>query len=74
MGRPCRHKRPQGLLAELRRIRVEKGIPQEALGEKIGIEQDRLSTWECGREQPVLGNVQAWANALGYEVALKELT
>lgn len=72
MSRECAHPRPRGLLAELRRIRIEKGIAQGALCTKIGIEQDRLSTWECGRNQPVYGNLQAWANALGYELALVE--
>ena len=66
--------RPGGLLAELRRIRVEGGVSQTILSEKIGVERDQLSNWECGRRQPMVGNVQAWANALGYELALKETT
>lgn len=66
-------KRPGGLLAELRRIRIEGGVSQTCLGEKIGVERDQLSNWECGRRQPLVGNVQAWANALGYEIKLAEM-
>lgn len=74
----CRHARyqqveghrPVGLLAELLRIRVEKNIGQEILGEKIGVPRSCISRWECGRSLPRMFLLQAWANAHGYELAL----
>lgn len=67
-------KRPGGLIAELRRIRVDRNIGQEILCEKIGIPRNALSRWECGRMQPGLFLLRAWANSLGYELALVERT
>lgn len=66
-------RRPGGLLAELRRIRIEKDIGQEILCERIGIPRNTLSGWECGHMKPGLFLLQAWANALGYELTLTEM-
>jgi transcriptional regulator with XRE-family HTH domain len=62
--------RPGGLIAEMRRIRIERGILQYDLSAIIGVERDQVSNWECGRTQPLFGNLQAWANALGYRLGL----
>lgn len=66
--------RPGGLFAELRRIRIDSGMGQLELSKKIGVERDQLSTWECGRTQPLFGNVEAWANALGFKLKLEMQT
>lgn len=68
IGRP----RPGGLIAQLRRVRMEKGIVQAVLAEHIGVHRSRLVAWECGNNAPTLFLLQAWANALGYKLALVE--
>lgn len=64
--------RPLGIISELRKARVKRGIGQDILCEKIGITKNLLSRWECGQVQPRLFNIQAWANSLGYEITLAQ--
>jgi predicted transcriptional regulator len=65
--------RPLGIVSELRQARINKGIGQYIMCEKIGLAKNILSRWECGQVQPGLFNLQAWANALGKKLALEDL-
>ena len=40
------------LAAELKRYRVSRGITQEALAKKLGIDQCTLARWERGERTP----------------------
>lgn len=76
-GRPRSLKiaRPRygSVIETLRRIRIEKGISQKALCKQIGAGENRVSTWESGRDMPGMFLLQAWANTLGKKLALEDL-
>lgn len=71
---PINRPRPGGLIAKLRRARMERGIVQSVLAVDIGVQRNRLVAWECGNNVPTLFLLQAWANALGYDFKLVERT
>jgi transcriptional regulator with XRE-family HTH domain len=48
----------------LHRLRVAKGLSQEALALKAGVRQASVSLLECGRRTPLLKTVYALASAL----------
>lgn len=41
-----------------------------ALCEKIGVNEQCVMKWERGTNQPLLGNLIAWAGALGLELRI----
>ena len=54
----------------LREIRIEKGMSQEVLSEKLGKHVNQITVWESGTTNPRLDSLIAWAEALGYEFDL----
>ena len=62
--------RAHRILAELRRIRQESRICQEAIGEALGLTRGDVSQYELGRIRPRVDLVAKWAEQLGYEVVL----
>lgn len=63
--------RPAGIIEKLRRLRIGKDITQRDLAAKLRIAHVRMSEWECGRKEPLLGSVEMWAKALGAELTIK---
>ena len=61
------------VIAELRERRRYLGVPQDALAAVIGVSQWTLCKWELGSEMPIGTNLIAWANALGFDLALREV-
>lgn len=55
--------------AVLTAARKNRGISRSALAAKIGCSRSGLRGWETG-VAPSVDNVQAWANALGFDVEL----
>lgn len=55
--------------ANLARIRTEKGLTQEQLAEKIGVQQPTVQRWEAGGRQPRKGYLEMIAAALEVELA-----
>ena len=50
----------------IKRIRLEKGLTQKQLGEKLGkISQQQIGQWETGKANPKIENLQKIAYALG---------
>jgi transcriptional regulator with XRE-family HTH domain len=49
-------------LRDLRRVR---GLTQEDLAERAGVEQPQISAWEGGRRAPTMDNVRKLARGLG---------
>ena len=49
-------------IAEFRR---KKGMTQRELGEVLGIRQNTISAWECGRNEPDLGSIFVMADIFG---------
>lgn len=57
---------------QLRKIRQEQKISQEALSVCLGMNsQSGLSALESGRRSPTLGTLTTWADALGQEIVVR---
>lgn len=56
----------------LKRIRIEKGLTQEATANRAGVTAVSLSRWENGERKPTFQNVEKVAGALG--VTMEGLT
>ena len=54
----------------LREIRIERGMTQEELSQKLGKHVNQVTVWESGLTNPRLDSLLAWAAALGYEFDL----
>lgn len=54
------------LVQERRRSR----ITQEQIAKVIGVSASNFSLWENEKQQPLFGNVVAWANSLGLDLKL----
>jgi len=50
---------------QIRAARIEAGLTQEQLAEKIGSGQNRVSAWERGATSPNLSTLELIAAALG---------
>jgi predicted transcriptional regulator len=59
------------IIKQLRKIRRDREIAQQALAETAGLAQNHISYMESGRVKPTLNTLNQWANALGYELALR---
>lgn len=59
------------IIKQLRKIRREREISQQDLAATAGLAQNHISYLETGRVKPTLPSLNQWANALGYELALK---
>jgi len=58
------------IIAELRRIRKEQNLTQVALGAAMDGFTNSIPKWENGYSEPTISHVEAWADALGYELDL----
>ena len=59
------------IVSQLREIRRHRrGVSQRSLAAVIGADRTAVGNWETGRFDPRLASVTAWANALGYDLAL----
>lgn len=54
----------KALGAELRRIRLKRGLTQGALAQRIGVSLPLVKSWECGRRVPSLGDLGRIASGL----------
>lgn len=59
----------------LKNERVQAGLTQAELAQKIGVKQQQLSQWECDKVEPTLSNIVAILKALniGFEDLVDEL-
>lgn len=53
----------------IKRIRKEKGMSQQALGEKLGVKQQTIAQYEKIQEMPKLETVRRIAAALGVYIS-----
>jgi len=58
------------IVAELDRVRKERGLSQEEIAFKAGCDRRSISQWARGKNRPLFAAVEALANALGYDVVL----
>jgi transcriptional regulator with XRE-family HTH domain len=57
------------LARNLRRLRREKRMSQEALADQAGISQTYLSEVESGKRNVAVDNIEALANAIGVSIS-----
>ncbi len=60
------------LFVQLRAIREAKRLSRPMLAEIMGYHQNQLLLWENGNVQPDFQHIEDLANALGYDLVLKE--
>lgn len=53
----------------LRRLRVEKGLTQQQLADRIHVDRTSIASWEIGRHMPDAATVSQLAEALGVDTA-----
>lgn len=61
------------LIAELRKLRRERRISQDAIGASIGRHRRTIAAYEVGTDSynPDVNTLSAWADVLGYEIILQ---
>lgn len=52
----------------IKKLRQEKGLTQQALADKVNITRQALSSWETGRTQPDLSMLEALSGALEVDI------
>ena len=53
----------------IRRFRLERGLTQPQLAERVGVKKNAVSNWEAGRSRPDIDSVPALCAALGVSPA-----
>lgn len=53
--------------ADLRRVREEAGLSQQALADKMGVRRELVSAWERGKTRFGLLRLTRFADALGVD-------
>ncbi len=53
---------------QLRRLRKQKDLTQQELGDKVGTKRQNIANWEIGKSEPSLGDLVALANYFGVSV------
>ena len=64
--------RPPGIITELYEARQRLSLTQMSLATIIGTTATSLCQWETGTHVPSYLNLIAWANALNYDLILKD--
>jgi transcriptional regulator with XRE-family HTH domain len=59
------------LIKELRKIRRDKELSQEAVAAHCDIFRNHISQLETGRRMPNLRTLSKWADALGCEIVVR---
>lgn len=54
----------------LRRLRMEKGLSQQQLADRLHVERSSFSNWEAGRRMPDAAMISQVAEALGVDAAV----
>jgi DNA-binding XRE family transcriptional regulator len=57
----------EALIKLLRAERVERGVTQVDLAQKLGVAQETLSSWETLKNAMDIETVRLWAHALGID-------
>lgn len=58
------------LIRQLRQLRVQAGLAQNELADKLKIGRKRMSDWECGRCDVSVSRLMRWADALDVRFSL----
>jgi transcriptional regulator with XRE-family HTH domain len=66
--------KPHEIVVELRKIREQSRISQDAVGAALGKTQAHISNYERGHpryQSPRICTLDEWADTLGYEIVLR---
>ena len=55
----------RGLIGELADRRIQQGLSQNELDERLGLTRGHIGKWETGRRRPTAWNLSNWAYVLG---------
>jgi transcriptional regulator with XRE-family HTH domain len=61
---------PHPILTELRRARLDRGLTQEEIADRIQRPRRTVTAWELGYTQPSIEAVAEYADLFGYELVL----
>ena len=61
---------PDEIAETLAQARYDERLTVRTVGARLGVVPSAVNGWELGRRRPSLDNLTAWADSLGYEVAL----
>jgi len=59
---------PQDIGARIRAARLDRGLTQDELAERVGVSRSAVAQWETGRAGQVTGNLSRIAETLGVNV------
>lgn len=62
----------QAVVRELIAVRKAWNMSQDDLADLIGVKPGTLAKYETGLYQPRLSQLIAWANALGYDLTIRQ--
>tara|TARA_B100000287_G_C20319201_1_gene657112 strand:- start:210 stop:449 length:240 start_codon:yes stop_codon:yes gene_type:complete len=60
------------LIEQFRERRMELGVAQTSVDDKIGVAPGLVAKWETGNRKPTSFNMHCWAEALGCILKLEE--
>ena len=49
----------------IKKFRLEKGMTQAQLADKLNVSEKTISSWEVNRTEPNMGNIEALSQTLG---------
>lgn len=58
-----------GISANIKRMRLDEGLTQEQLAEKLGVTRSTVTQWETGWSQPRMGAISKLASVFGVSVS-----
>jgi transcriptional regulator with XRE-family HTH domain len=59
------------LAAYMRRARLDSGLTQVQVAERMGVKQSTVSSWEIGVNEPGVETLTAWGDAIGAPLRLQ---
>ena len=59
------------IITELRRIRKESRMSQDAVAAALGKDSTQITNYERGHQSPRISLIADWADTLGYELVLQ---
>jgi transcriptional regulator with XRE-family HTH domain len=59
------------LAAYMRRARLDSGLTQVQVAERMGVKQSTVSSWEIGVNEPGVETLTAWGDAIGAPLRLR---
>lgn len=58
-----------GISANIKRMRLDEGLTQEQLAERLGVTRSTVTQWETGWSQPRMGAISKLASVFGVSVS-----